>query len=30
MPVAIIANDDPSFVLEPKEIGELISSQLGK
>jgi len=30
MPVAIIANDDPSFVLEPKQISELISGQLGK
>jgi chemotaxis response regulator CheB len=30
MPVAIIANDDPSFILEPQEISDLISSQLGK
>lgn len=29
MPVAIIANDDPSFVLGPDEIRELINSQLG-
>jgi two-component system CheB/CheR fusion protein len=29
MPIAIIANDDPSFVLEPQEISELISGQLG-
>lgn len=30
MPVAVIANDDPSFILEPEEICELIGSQLGK
>ena len=30
MPVVTIANDDPSFILSPEEIGELIVSQLGK
>lgn len=30
MPVTTIANDDPSFILTPEEIGDLITSQLGK
>lgn len=30
MPVTTIANDDPSFILNPEEIGDLINSYLGK
>jgi two-component system CheB/CheR fusion protein len=30
MPISVIANDDPSFILSPEEIGELIISQLGR
>ncbi len=30
MPVSVIANDDPNFILGPQEICELIGNQLGK
>ena len=30
MPVTVIANDDPTFVLEPDHIGRLIAGRLDK
>jgi two-component system CheB/CheR fusion protein len=30
MPISVIANDDPSFILDPEDIRDLIGGQLGK